>query len=371
MKKLTIFFWLCGTLVLSGCAETKYVFHYANADEKELLWPKEEQTARYRYVGQLIGEQNFTDESEGGFTKTLLDALKWVAGVFSVSGGSNPVVLQRPQAGVTGADGRVYVTDASRQGIYVFDPVNAELQVWSDAGGSGGFVSPVGIVVLDNGQVLVSDAQLAAVIRLDSLGNPLGFFAAGIMERPTGLAYDSVRDMLYIADSGAHDVKVFRSDGTFVKRLGGSGVLDAQFNGPTHLSFRNDKLYVTDSLNSRIQIFDGDGNFLSKFGERGIYVGNMPRPKGVAADSDGNVYVVESYQDHMLVFDENGQFLMPLGGTGHGIGQFYLPAGIWIDAEDRVYIADMFNGRVVIFQYLSQEERPSDLPVTTAVPSFQ
>ncbi len=358
---------LFSLLFLSGCAETKYVFNYANEDAKELLWPKEEQIARYRYVGQLLGEQNLSSDSDGGFAAVLIDALKWVAGVFSASGGSSAIVLQRPQGGTTDANGRIYVADASRQAIYVFDPVTAKLHVWDDAG-SGGFVSPVSVVVLGNGEVLVSDAQLAAVIRLDSNGVPLGFFAAGIMERPTGLAYDATRNLLYIADSAAHDIKVFRRDGTFVKRLGGPGVLEGQFNGPTHLSYRDNKLYVTDSLNARVQIFDGEGLFLSTFGERGVYVGNMPRPKGVAADSDGNVYVVESYQDHMLVFDEEGEFLMPLGGTGHGIGQFYLPAGIWIDAQDRVYIADMFNGRVVIFQYLGQEGVPVKRPVSTIIP---
>lgn len=340
-------------LFVTGCAETKYIFTYGE-DEQELLWPKSsDETSRYRYVGQLVGEQNFIAESSGGFREGIVNALKWLAGVFSASGGGDaPVVLQRPQSGVTGEDGRVYVTDVSSQAVYVFDPVNGKLDVWRDTGTTGGFVSPIGVVVLSDGGVLVSDAQLAAVIRLDSSGNPMGFFAAGIMDRPTGLAYDPVTDWLYIADSGAHDIKVFKSDGTFVKIIGKAGIADGEFNGPTHIYYRDQKLYVTDSLNSRVQVFDSDGRFIFKFGERGRYVGNLPRPKGVAADSDGNVYVIESYNDHMLVFDPKGEFLLPLGGTGYGIGQFYLPAGVWVDQKDQVYIADMFNGRVMIFQYL-------------------
>lgn len=342
-------------IFVSGCAETKYIFSYGGDGGKELLWPKEHEVARYRYVGQLVGEQNFTAESAGGFQAGLVNALKWIAGMFSTASGDAPVVLQRPQSGVTGPDGRVYVTDVSRQAVYVFDPENGKLEVWRDTGTTGGFVSPIGIVVLSNGQVLVSDAQLAAVIRLDATGKPMGFFAAGIMARPTGLAYDPETDWLYIADSGANDIKVFKSDGSFVKIIGRPGVADGEFNGPTHLYYRDQKLYVTDSLNSRIQIFDSKGAFLQKFGERGRYVGNLPRPKGVAADSEGNVYVIESYNDHMLVFSANGEFLLPLGGTGHDIGQFYLPAGVWVDDQDRVYIADMFNGRVMIFQYLGNK----------------
>jgi DNA-binding beta-propeller fold protein YncE len=87
-------------------------------------------------------------------------------------------------------------------------------------------------------------------------------------------------------------------------------------------------------------------------GRRGLYVGNLSRPKGVAADSDGNVYVVEGYFDYLLVFNGEGEFLMPIGGTGQGSGSFFLPAGVWVDANNRVFVADMFNGRVAIFQFL-------------------
>ncbi len=340
-------------VLLSGCAETKYVFNYANDSERELLWPKGEEKVHYRYVGQLLGEKNFTPQSEGGFQEALVNSLKWIAGIFS-SKERNPIVLQRPQSGFSTED-RVYVTDVSRQAIYVFDLQAQKLRVWIDSGTTGGFISPVGVVELSNGQVLVSDSELAAIIRLNQDGTPLGFFAAGIMGRPTGLAYDAQKDWLYIADSSSHDIKVFESTGVFVKTIGGPGNAEGRFNGPTHLSFKNDQLYVSDSLNSRIQVFSADGEFIKTFGERGLYVGNMPRPKGVATDSDGNVYVVESYYDHLLVFNSDGEFLMPLGGTGYGIGEFYLPAGVWSDDADRIYVADMFNGRVVIFQYLGHE----------------
>ena len=76
------------------------------------------------------------------------------------------------------------------------------------------------------------------------------------------------------------------------------------------------------------------------------------RPKGVTADSEGNVYVIESFHDYLLIYNQDARFLLPIGGTGSGAGQFYLPAGVWTDNRDRVYVADMFNGRVSIFQYL-------------------
>jgi DNA-binding beta-propeller fold protein YncE len=97
-----------------------------------------------------------------------------------------------------------------------------------------------------------------------------------------------------------------------------------------------------------------DGQALQTVGRRGLFMGDMPRPKGVAVDKEGNIYVIESYFDYLLVFNAAGQFLMPIGGTGSGVGQFYQPGGIAVDWRDRIYIADTFNGRVVILQFLKE-----------------
>jgi len=225
--------------------------------------------------------------------------------------------------------------------------------VWDRADGLRGFVAPVGIALGPDREILVADAELGFVARLDERGNTLAAIGKGVLRRPTGLAYDPLGGRIYVADTHAHDVKVFDAAGGLVATLGRRGSGDGEFNFPTHLAFARGELYVTDTLNNRIQVFSADGATLrGRFGARGLYVGNMVRPKGVAADSEGNVYVVESYYDHLLVFDKHGAFLMAIGGLGQETGRFYLPAGVWVDSRNRVFVADMFNGRIVIFQLL-------------------
>jgi DNA-binding beta-propeller fold protein YncE len=318
-------------------------------ESAKTVWPASPEIPRFRYVGQLTGDENFTpaDIDSRGTAKKIF---YWLVGLT----GSNEerVVLQRPQSGMVDAAGRVYVTDVSRQAVFVFDQAAGELRVWERAEGSDKFVAPVGIAAGMNGQILVADAELGRVFRLDAGGNPLGSFGAGVLKRPTGLARDPARGLVYVADTHAHDVKVFDDRGVLQETLGNRGEADGELNYPTHLAFADGKLYVSDSMNSRIQILDTQGHVLGKFGKRGLYVGNFTRPKGVALDGSGNIYVVESFYDNLLVFGNDGQFLMPIGGTGKGIGQFYLPAGVWCDAQNKVYVADMFNGRVVIFQAL-------------------
>jgi DNA-binding beta-propeller fold protein YncE len=237
--------------------------------------------------------------------------------------------------------------------VFVFDPGTGELLLWDKAEGLANFSTPIGIACAADGQILVADAQLGIVARLDSRGNPGRAIGRGVLKRPTGLAYDAVRKRIFVADTYMHDIKVFDDDGQLLKVIGRQGEAAGEFNFPTFLAFARDELYVADTMNSRIQVFaDGGDRLRLSFGSRGMYVGNLVRPKGITVDSDGNVYVVESYHDHLLIFNHDGDFLMAIGGLGQETGRFYLPAGAWADSRNRIFVADMFNGRVVVFQYL-------------------
>ncbi len=340
-------------LLLSGCADTHYVMRLdpdGSAGQVRKVWPQPPETPRYAYVGELTGENNFHDENEQQRSAGV-KFLYWLVGL--TAGNREPVVLQRPVSGMVDGQGRILVTDASRRAVFVFDGVAGKLDVWDQAKENVRFESPVGIAPGPNGQILVADAKLGEVIRLDSAGNPVGSFGKGILKWPTGLARDGKRGRVFVVDTYAHDIKVFDDAGKLLDVIGRRGTGPGEFNFPTHLALADGKLYVADTLNSRVQVLDEHGGFLRQFGERGLYVGNMVRPKGVAVDSDNNVYVVESMHDYLLVFNRDGRFLMPIGGTGKKIGEFYLPAGAWTDPHNRIYVADMFNGRVVIFQYLT------------------
>lgn len=335
------------TVVLAGCAETRTFLKYEATGERQ-VWPEKPEIPRYRYVGTLIGDANVVRESEPGF---FTKALEWLAGVDGAD--REGIELQRPHSGVVDEKlGRIYVTDASRQGIFVFDEPRGTVKVWDRAAGSLQFLSPVGIALDQNGELLVVDSDLAAVFRINQNGEPIGSFGEGIFKRPTGIARDAKSNKIYVSDTHAHNIKVFNDSGKLLEVIGERGEEIGQFNFPTFITFANNNLYVTDTLNSRIQVLSADGRYQFVFGRRGLYVGDLPRPKGVAIDGDNNIYVVESYYDHLLVYSSDGQLLLPIGGTGSEIGQFYLPSGVWTDSRDRVYVADMFNGRVVIFEYL-------------------
>lgn len=341
---------LCSSFMLAGCAEQKKVFRYVEP-KQDIVWPQGD-VPRIQYLGQLTGEGNFADDPSQARSKAI-DILKWIVGL--VSSPPEPKVLQRPQGGTVGDDGRIYVTDVSRQAVYVFDRAGGEMQIWENAEKSRRFVAPIGITQGANGVMLVADAELGVVARLGRDGEPGAIIGEGVLKRPTGVARNPETGLIYVSDTRDHKIKVFNDAGDLVDVFGSRGTGALEFNAPTHLSLANGLLYVTDSLNSRIQVLSLDGDYAKEMGRRGMYVGDLPHPKGVAADRDGNIYIVESFYDHLLIYSSEGEFLLPIGGMGSEIGQFYLPAGVWTDAGDRIYVADMFNGRVMIFQYLGGE----------------
>ncbi len=337
-------------LLLAACAGPAAVrgtLRYGS-EGGEGLWPPPPEPARFRFAGTLTGEPNF--RAAGAEVDRLKAFGRWLVGLDG--SGEAPVVLQRPSAVAGDDDGRLFVSDASRQAVFVFDEKGGQLLVWDRATESAGFVSPAGLAV-GGGRLYVADAGQGAVFVLGPDGAPQGVLGRGQLQRPTGLAFDAAGGRLFVADTYAHDIKVFAPDGRLLQTLGRRGSGAGEFNYPTHLALAGGELYVTDTMNQRVQVLDAaSGRPLRSLGARGLAVGNLVRPKGVAVDAQGHVYVIESYHDHLLVYSREGEFLLPIGGTGSTGGRFYLPAGVWVDAKQRVFVADMFNGRVVAFQFL-------------------
>jgi DNA-binding beta-propeller fold protein YncE len=338
--------------LLAGCAAEPLVMQLEGSGGGSARFfpaPETQETPRYRYVGQLVGDTNFKPKA-GGERNAGRKFLSWLVGLGDTP--DQPLMLVRPQAGVVDGAGRVLVTDVGRNAIFVFDEAGGKLELWEKATRSARFESPIAIALGRGGELLVTDSDLARVFRLGPDGSPRGEFGAGVLKRPTGIVRDAQHGRIYVADTHAHDIKVFDDEGRHLATWGTRGDAPGELNYPTHLALSDGVLLVADSMNARIQGFDAEGKAVLRFGQRGMYVGNLVRPKGVAADDEGNLYVVESMHDTLLVYDRTGRLLMSLAGTDGEAGRFYLPAGVWVDGRNRIYVADMFNARVAVFQFL-------------------
>ncbi len=343
------------TLAVAACAPLPNGFDIAPPTEiNRVQWPPPSSGERTRYelVGQITGERNFR-AFENNNPGLLSKAWRLLVGLGGRSVRRDG--LQRPHSVLIDGQGRLVVTDVSRREVLVFDPKASSMLRWPHDDVPLDWL-PIGLAVGLNGTLLVTDAEGARVHRLDTQGRYIGHFGEAVLVRPTGIARDPVARLIYVADTRAHNIKVFSDEGRLIDLIGGPGTGDGRLNSPTAITWVDDRLYVIDTMNARVQVFEGSGKLVQIIGRRGHYVGNFAHPKGLAVDSDGNIYVTESRHDRLLVFTSQGQFALAIGETGSAEASLYLPAGIWIDEHDRVLVADKFNGRISVFQYFGDSK---------------
>ena len=329
---------IAAALTLGGCSGGTGVTFLEEPSVPDLAWPSPPDSPRIRYLGSLTGPEDL------GQTRSFFRRI-WDF----VAGGEERRILQ-PYGVTVDAEGRIYVCDSAQRSVHIFDVERRDYRVIRGPSGEG-FRFPVGVAVAGD-RVFISDSEAARVGAYQRDGD-LDFSIEGDLVRPSGLAVDSVRGLLYVADPGRHEVLVYDLDGRFIRAFGGRGGEPGRFNFPTNVAVAPDgRLLVTDALNFRVQIFGVDGQVERVFGDLGDGLGDLARPKGIGLDSEGHVYVVEGLYDVVNVYEEDGRHLLTFGGPGVSPGQFWLATGLAMDARDRIYVADSYNGRIQVFQYL-------------------
>lgn len=325
-------------LVLCDACAAKYSMSTVQSPVA-LQWPYAPEKAKVTYVQALHG---FAHGGGAG------SAFRAIAGN---SEKDNDTFLL-PVAVAVGVDGRIAVADMGRRCVHLY--VRAEnryLRLYGS--GKEKIASPVSVVFDDELRLYLSDStgKVFVFSRDGGLLFTLKQAGSDVLKRPTGLAYDSQKKLVYVVDTLANRVDAFNTKGEFVFSFGKSGEENGQFNYPTHIFWsRAGVLYVTDSMNFRIQMFDESGGFLGSFGHHGDGSGDLAMPKGVAVDKDGVIYVVDSLFDNVQLFDRQGEFLLTLGSRGVSFGEFWLPSGIFIDENETLYVCDTYNRRIQVFK---------------------
>lgn len=275
----------------------------------------------------------------------------------AISGKSRQVIVRPQSIAVSDKGKRLYIVDQELQGVHVLNYGSHKGRFLARAGDTY-FVSPVGVAWCGD-RLAVSDSALQQVFVLDRKGvllarllKPHGF------ARPSGLAYDPVRDQLYVVDTVEGRIHVFDMRSfQYVRSIGAPGAEPGQFHFPTYIAVDNaGRLLVSDSLNFRVQAFDHDGQPLFGFGQIGNASGYLAVPKGIGMDRFGHIYIADSYLSAVQIFNREGQLLLSFGDVGNQRGQFQVPTGLAVTDDNRIYVCDSQNGRVQVFEYVGGGE---------------
>lgn len=324
-------------LSVAACATTTPESVEKPLETPYIVWPEAPETPRIEYISQFSSAEDLNLRES--FSHKMKEFLA----------GSDDRRMSRPYAIAVNND-IIAVADPGAALVHLFDrgrKIYRELRGIEDHV----FVSPIG-VALSGDKLYVADSVLNKVFILNHRSKLLSI--VDDLQRPTSLAFDPVGKRLYVADTLAHNIKVFDQGGEPLFVIGERGEQDIQFNFPSHLVFADQHLYVNDTMNFRIQIYDAQGGHLKTFGKHGTSSGSFTQPKGVAVDSEGHIYVADALSDRVQIFDQNGTFLLGFGNKGTGPGTFYMPTGlaIW---KDMIYVTDSYNQRVQVFRYLREE----------------
>ena len=167
---------------------------------------------------------------------------------------------------------------------------------------------------------------------------------------PVAMAFDS-NDLLYLTDEVLNEVKVFDTEGNFVRRWGSGGTNGDGLAGPSGIAIdADDNLYVVERARNRVHKLTPDGESILAWGEEGAGEDQLDMPWGVALDSEGSVYVADWRNDRIQKFTPEGEHLATFGGPGYGEGRFNRPSSVAVDDDGFVYVADWGNERVQVLE---------------------
>jgi DNA-binding beta-propeller fold protein YncE len=324
---------------------------------KELVFPQPPDTPRFVFERSFRGSADVTPESDEGALKRAL------TGVGSVE--NEPLV--KPYA-VAVFRGKLFVTDSAGRSIRVFDvPAQKHYRI-GDGDPESAVSKPLGVDVDKNGIVYVADASKNQIMVYDVEGTFLRKIGDKTMfKRLSSVTVSPDAMRLYVVDIGGvdsdqHRVRVFEAvSGKHLFDIGKRGSANGEFNLPRDVAIGKDgRIYVVDGGNFRVQVFDKDGKFLKAFGQAGKQLGDFARPKEIAIDSIGNVYVADSAFGNFQIFNSEGELLMFVGDRSEKDvpAGYMLPSGITVDEDDRVYFVDQWFSRVDV--YRPYNKKPTD-----------
>lgn len=258
---------------------------------------------------------------------------------------------------VAARNGRIYVSDSLAGTVHVLDAGRGRYFRLGERP-QGRLARPMGVAVDAQGLVYIADAGKRAVAVFDGLGLFQRWIGLGVLRRPVAVAVDLSGGRIVVVEADVdsndtHGVVGFDREGKTLFSDLRRGADSTDYNLPGGVAMgREGVFYVLDAGNFRIKKLRPDGTLLSTWGGVGNRSGQFARPRDIATDDDGNVYVSDAVFGTIQVFDPDGRLLMNVGQFGQSgqPGDFSMLAGLGVDETGRIYAVDQVFRSVTVFR---------------------
>ncbi|MBK35014.1 MAG: hypothetical protein CME26_05720 [Gemmatimonadetes bacterium] len=351
------------------------------------------------------------------------------AGFNGDGGPATEADLQLPRAVAIDSTGTIYVADSGNNRLRVVDPTGT-ITLFAGTGSGGGagsdgtdgpaldapIANPLGLALLPDGSVLVSEFGNQKVRRIESEGSRIirNFAGRGVaafggdggpatlanLQSPAGITIDTVGNV-YIAEQFNFRVRRVDTDGLINTIAGSFGVgfsgdgfpaTAASLDQPTGVAIDTaGAVYVADQANHRIRRIGPDGiiatfagtgeNGFSGDGGPAIFA-QLSNPRDVIIDRGNRLYVSDSGNDRVRVIDLATRVIQSVAGSGstgnsgsQGIAlTFGLndPRGLAVAPDSTILIADAGNNRILRLRvnYAGESPRVEPPPGGTVTGDF-
>lgn len=247
--------------------------------------------------------------------------------------GEEPAPLvQLVQPVVVLADGAdLLIADTALGAVFRWQGATRSL---SELNLAGGVHRPVALAPAGNGDFLVADVDVKAVLRYRRTGEMVRRYALTDEPfRPAGVC--AVDDQIWVSNPAAQRIDIFAAEsGEHLRWFGRRGTGPGEFGIPLGMARTPDgNVCIVDMLNQRVQVFDRTGAWLTYIGQPGAAIGSFARPKDVAVGPDGTVFVTDDASQRVHVLDRDGHPLLAFGEPGSGLGALEMPSGLTLTAQ--------------------------------------
>ena len=261
--------------------------------------------------------------------------------------------MAAPQGIALSQQNEKIVAEYQEHRIAIFSPSLDSVERFGLKGsGPGEFNHPCGVVVDDDGNILVADQKNNRIQKFNSRGEYIGNHNIHSLELglPVGIGIHPHTKMIYVTDTKHHRVQILHPNLNYSGSFGSLGNGDGLLSQPKDVAFDSaGNVYVADNENHRIQVFSKTGQYLRKFGRQGNEEGELYYPSSISIDCEDVIYMTELYNNRVSMFTLQGEFLHSFGSKGNGEGKFMHPCGIKVDKNGTIYVSDHDNDRIQVF----------------------
>lgn len=262
-------------------------------------------------------------------------------------------LLAAPQRVTTDSNARVIVADPSGASVHVLSE-GRSFRILT--GESRRVQTPAGVAVDAESNIYIADADRGVVAVYDSAGRFLRYIGdlhgETLFYRPAGLAIDRRTARLYVIDTDRNEMFIMDTVGHEIGRASRSNSQAGrvELQAPTEVAVGDGEVAILDAGGTRVWLAGLDGTPLSQFKIGNYRPNDAAGRAGIAIDSTGNIYVTDRRDGFVCVYGIDGHLLASFGHPGENTGEIRVPAGLWIDSQSRMYVSDENNRRVEVFQ---------------------